>query len=408
MPLNYNSYDEILRGFLTRLSENTNITQLSPGAKARAILEAIANETSVLAQDFDLELAEAFVRTSSGINLDMIGELVNVTRLEAQKSIVDVAHQNIKFNVISGTFGDINNSNDILVTSGTSITARSGFGGVSQTIDFVTSEDVLLAAAATEGYVSAISLGVGGKYVLGPSSINTHNFTNYLGYEDDSLKVINLEPILGGADRESDENYRYRISKAITASEAANETAIRLAALSVSGVSDVVTEPYTNGTGTFTVYVKSIYPIVSTSLIDQVHQSVKKTQAYGNKGTVRSPKNVGIELVASISYRKVLTSDELATIEGQIEDAIIDYINNLDIGEDLIIDEIIQRVLDVDENIKQVGTVEKKFDSINFYRDSRLQDNRLRQTLLGNYNAYPDERVVVEYTIASPIIIRSV
>ena len=103
MPLNYKSYEEILQNSLDILTGFTNITQLTPGAKARSLLEAVSQEVGVLAQSFDLELAEAFIRTATGDSLDFIGELLGTLRLEAAKSEVSAASTNIKFYVISKT-----------------------------------------------------------------------------------------------------------------------------------------------------------------------------------------------------------------------------------------------------------------------------------------------------------------
>lgn len=407
MPLNYKSYEEILQNALDILTGFTNITQLTPGAKARSLLEAVSQEIGVLAQSFDLELAEAFIRTATGDSQDFIGELLGTPRLEAQKAEVTAASTNIKFNVISGTFGDINDTQDIIVPSGTTISADTRIGVNDESIQLVTTEDVTLPAASTEVYVSAISVGTGSRYTIGANKINSHTFTNYTDLANGTLRITNVDGISGGTDRETDNNYRYRLSQSVLASEAANETAIRLATLSVAGVANVVMVPYDRGTGSFSVYIKSIYPVVSSTLIDQVQSAIVGTQAYGNKGIARSPKNIGIEMTITINYREALTQEDKDNIVLAVDEALVFYINNLEIGEDFIFQEVVQRVLEVDSRIKNIGQPQKPFDEIYFYRDSRLSDNRIRNTLISDYTANSDERVLVEYTISSPINIRN-
>ena len=401
------TYEEILQDSVDRLTSFTPITQLTPGAKAKTLLEATSNELDIAYTSFDINLAEKFVRTASGQNLDFIGEIVGTPRLPAQNATVNQAEQNVKFYVLSGTFGDINEGNDISVSRGTVVSAKTSVAGTEQSIDYVVTEDFIFPSASTERYISVSSIESGSQNVVGANAINSHDFTNYTGYQDDSLKVLNLSPIFGATDEESDANYRYRVSRAVTAYEAANETAIRLSALSIAGVSDIVSIPYDRGAGSFALYIKSVYPVISSALIDQVQQAINRTQAYGNKGLARSPKNTGISMTITLSYREELTLSEKDAIHGQVEDAIIFYLNNLDIGEDFIVDELIQRVLDTDERIKMVGTSSKKFDELVVYKDSRLFDNRAKQSLIGNYISQQDERIIAEYTIASPVVVRS-
>lgn len=409
MPIsNYHNADTALQNSLDILNSTTGITQTTPGGKARAILELMANEHGRLAESFDLEIAEAFVRTASGDNLDLIGELVGVVRKEAQKANTDASHGNIKFYVISGTFGDITGGVPVTVSKGTVLAAESTIAGITTTIEYITSEDVELGTTATEVYASAISRSAGSRASVGSGAINTHNFTEYTGYQNDALKVTNVSGIAGGTDRELDTNYRYRISNAVVGSETANLTAIILAALGVAGVADVSVVPYDRGSGSFSVYVKSIYPTVSSALLDKVQEIIDRVKSLGNSAVVRAPKYVGMEVSVSINYRSAITADQKTAIEALVEDEIISYVNNLDIGEEFVNQELVSRILNISEEIKNIGRTGKPFDSLFIYRDSRIADNRIRQTLISDYIAFSDERVIVEQTIQSPITVRSV
>jgi len=216
MPIsNYHDADTALQDSLDTLNNTTGITQVTPGGKARAILEIMANEHGRLAESFDLEIAEAFVRTATGDNLDLIGELVGVTRKEAQKASVDASHGNIRFYVISGTFGDITGGVPVTVTKGTRLVSEATIAGTTKIVAYITSEDIELGTAATEVYVSAISRDAGSKASLGAGTINSHSFTGYSEYQGGALKVTNAAGIVGGTDRESDANYRYRISNVV-------------------------------------------------------------------------------------------------------------------------------------------------------------------------------------------------
>lgn len=408
MPIsNYHDADTALQDSLDTLNSTTGITQVTPGGKARAILEIIANEHGRLAESFDLEIAEAFVRTATGDNLDLIGELVGVTRKEAQKANVDASHGNVRFYVISGTFGDITGGVPVTVPKGTSLVSEATIAGTTKTVAYITSEDVELGTAATEVYVSAISRDAGSKASVGVGSINSHNFTGYSEYQTSALKVTNVAGIVGGTDRESDINYRYRISNVIVGSEAANLTAVTLVSLGVAGVADVSVVPYDRGSGSFSVYVKSIYPTVSDALLDKVQQAVDRVKSLGNSAVVRAPKSTGMEITVTLNYRSAITVDEKSAVETLVEDEIISYVNNLDIGEEFVNQELVSRILNISEEIKNIGRTGKPFDDLFIYKDSRLSDNRVRYSLISDYIAFSDERVIIEQTIASPVTVRS-
>lgn len=409
MPIsNYHDVNIALQDSLDTLNSNTGITQTTPGGKARAILEIMATEHGRLAESFDIEIAEAFVRTASGDSLDLIGELVGVTRKEAQKASVDASHGNVRFYVISGTFGDITGGVPVTITKGTQITAETTIAGTTRAVTYITSEDVELGTSATEVYASAISRDSGSRASTGAGTINNHNFTGYAEYQSDALKVTNTSGIVGGTDRESDINYRYRISNVVVASEAGNLTAITLAALGVAGVADVSIVPYDRGSGSFSVYIKSIYPTVSDALLDKVRESVERVKSFGNSAVILSPKSVGLEATVTLRYRSAITADQKDVIETLVEDEIISYVNNLDIGEEFVRQELVSRILNVSEEIKSIGQTNKPFDDLFIYKESRLSDNRVRYTLIDNYIAFSDERMIVEQTIQSPIIVRSV
>ncbi|MFE4029155.1 baseplate J/gp47 family protein [Priestia sp. YIM B13551] len=76
------SRDEMLESVLTRLRTQAGITETSPGAIARMFAEIMIEEFSPFYDELDLVTAMSFVSTTSGTYLDLVGELVNCTRLE--------------------------------------------------------------------------------------------------------------------------------------------------------------------------------------------------------------------------------------------------------------------------------------------------------------------------------------
>ncbi|HHU56647.1 MAG TPA: hypothetical protein GXZ48_08250 [Acholeplasmataceae bacterium] len=66
------------------LKENTDITNFSPGARARMILELVNMELEQSEKNLERNMLQAFVSNASGVYLDWIGELVACFRLPGE------------------------------------------------------------------------------------------------------------------------------------------------------------------------------------------------------------------------------------------------------------------------------------------------------------------------------------
>jgi len=405
MALIRKNYSDIIDSALRQLTQETNITQLSPGAKARALLEIVSRQISEQYQVFDLNLANAFLSTAQGEFLNYIGEIVGVERLQPITAGTVAESQNVIFYTFAATFGAINGGSDITITKGTRLwTSPSTVGADDSTYYYVT-EDVTLPSAASQQSIPVSATQQGDISNVGQDTLTNHDFENYSDFENGTLLVRNRASITSGRGLESDEDFRYRISKQVTASEMGNETAIRLAALSVPGVADVSMVPYVRGLGTFAVYIKSLEARVSDELVDAVQDTVDTVQSFGNRGYALKPKEIGIEMILSLTYRESITARDRASINRDVVGTMYDYINNLDIAEDFIVNEVVQRVMQVDDRIKNVGVANKPIDDLKMWKTSRTADNRVRYTLEGDFTAAFDEKVLVEYSLTTPITI---
>lgn len=397
------SLQELIVPSLEELAQNTRITRLSPGGKARALLESVNKRLNESYTVFDLALARAFVSSAPGQYLELIGSLLGVNKQSASAASISSDVQTLKWYVESGTFGAINNSSNIEVPQGTIISTGIGNNGVL----YRTTDPVVLPAASNSIWFSAEAVAPGEDSNVGSDELIYHSFTGYIDYANRSLLVTNIHPIANGKNFESDENYRFRVVNRVLEVEAANETAIRLAALSTPGVADVLIQRYYRGLSTFGIIIKSILPTVSQNLIDNVTANIYLTQALGDVAFVRKPKETGVELELTIHYNKHLTKDEPEELEENITEHLIEKVNSLDIGDSLLLNPLVSSIFALNSNIVNVGEPNKPIDAIYLYKESRLQDNRVRQRLLGDYNAATDERIIIEPTISEPIVLNS-
>ena len=399
------TYEEILSEALTDLSNNTRITNVSPGSTARALLEAYSRHTNEAYQIFDLNLARAFLSGANGRFLDFIGELVGLERLNPEAAVASSESKSVRFYVDTGTFGDINGGASIVLPAGTVVSSEEGDSGIT----YRTTLTITLSSALSEAFVPVEAIQPGAQSNVGSNTLSFHNFTNYSDFLNDTLNVDNPNGIFTGRDLESDTNYRFRISQQVVAAEAGNLTAIRLAALSVPGVADIELSTFARGIGTYDVLIKSITPSVSDTLREAVQAAISEVTSQGIIGLARRPKETGMAFEITIYYRTTpgesLTNSVKETIENNVIENLTNYVNSLDIGEEFIINEAVQRVLETDDRIKDIGVPSKPFDEISLWFETKLQDNKIRQTLLKNYDPDDDERLIIEPSLATPIVI---
>jgi len=147
---------------------------------------------------------------------------------------------------------------------------------------------------------------------------------------------------------EGDEGFRYRIVNHVHTVAGANETALRLACLSVDGVRDIKLVPYTHGTGSFSVYVVPEDSNYLNEAIDGVSNAVEEIKAYGIKGNVLSPKIIPVQISVRLITKPMTDSRGLIN---DVRFAIRYYFESRDLGQNLIINELVNSIMNVSNDI---------------------------------------------------------
>src|SRR3989454_913779 len=128
------------------------IRQLAPGGKARAFADIVGDRLGQSEQRQFQNLANTLIPYATGDSLDLLGEIYGVPRLGQSSVQSDLADRNFEFYVRRGTFGDINNGNDIEIPQDTRIFTRDPNGPV------YLADPVTLAAGDNQAFFSARSL----------------------------------------------------------------------------------------------------------------------------------------------------------------------------------------------------------------------------------------------------------
>ena len=150
---------------------------------------------------------------------------------------------------------------------------------------------------------------------------------------------------------ESDDDFRYRISQQCLVLATSNETAVRLAALTTNGVYDVKLKPYAMGAGTFTVIIILENGANADTVLKTVEENVNDTVGYGIRFKIVTPTLTYVKFKYKLYLKDNVSDANAQTIRYDVQTALADYINTLDVGEDIIIDKLTQVIMNVSEDI---------------------------------------------------------
>lgn len=394
MPLVVTSTDQFNTNSIAILQQYSQITNLANGTLARALLNAINNSLGTSYQALTTSASQTYLSTASGSSLDLIGVLFNTPR--GQATIANVT-QAQKFYVPTGqTFGSIPGISILnnIIPAGTIVQTADG------TIQYKVVSNVTFQNTDTVVYADIQALNTGSAFNIGPNILVTHTL-NVAG-----ILTTNVSQISNGNNTMSDADYRFILSKAITVAEAANETAIRLAALSAPNVSQALLIPYYYGVGTGAVIVTTTDIIASISDLNGVANNIAIVTALGEQITVIPPRYIGIELYAKLIFQAGVPTNQYSLITQQVQTNLFNWLNNFQIGQNFVLNDIIQQILNTSSQIYDVVTTIGDPNALAVYywvpsttyvdSNGNTITNRIRQPLTQNYVAFFDDKIVAE------------
>lgn len=374
--------------------QNTGITQTNPGGKARAFADIAGNEMGGLESRSYAALGQSLLPFATGDNLDFLGEVYGIPRLDGTTASSSVSDGNFIFYVQSGTFGSINSGNSIIIPAGTVLSTGSASGPT-----YTTDSAVTLPASMSSVAFAATCTSDGSSGNVSAGAISNHNFQGYTDFRFGSLLVTNNFGVVSGDDAEMDDDYRYRINLKLSSKNGAAEADLRLAILNVPGLQDVVFE---RQAGTYICYVYAVSPTVPTSTLQMVQAQMNTATAWPIVGTAVQPDLIGISLSTTVTFVAGATASQQQAAIANAQAAAENYINNLAIGQTLVINDISDAIMGSDSNILDIGEPNQPLAGIYIWR-SRADGTRYSRFLVANYTPQTGERIVVEPSITNPI-----
>jgi len=362
------------------LLNNTDITMLSPGGTARALIDITTQHLSEFYDTLDTDVSMAFLSTSNGFFLDLIGQIFNVSRGTSDSVSVFRQDKNIKFYASSSGTALSKLLPAQKIPAGTTISNTNG------TITYTVTRDENFSSVATFVFVNAQSDQSGVSANIGAGLLSSHDLVS------SGISVTNVAPISQGAGTEDDDSFRARISAAATAFETSNETAVRLAVLSTPGVADVEFHPFARGSGTFDLFVIPEGNRVPTATKNLIESRVANAAAYGVSFQVREPDYVPIRVEVAIRFRRTALDGQKQFILSQAEQSILQYIGGIRPSEELIVNRIQSIVIDSDPEVLDAEVVYLCVGG--------------RAQIIRNYRLEDDEVFIPDEDVSNPILVR--
>jgi uncharacterized phage protein gp47/JayE len=394
---------EIVSNSLDRLSETTNISQLAPGSKARFVLDTIGQEQENQHRIFDTNLMQAFIKYADGKFLDFFGDMMNNPRNPA--TFAESDNQNFMFYVSTGTFGDINSGANFTIPAGTTVQTVPYEGSVitpgiesQPVISYRTTENVICISSQSFVYVPVRATIEGRNSDVPRSVLNQHDFTQYINSTNQTLKCTNQYAISNGEDRESNDSYRFRLASVFEARSLAVFAAIRLAALSMPGVSDIKEVMCEQGPGTYSIYVKGFTPTTSPKLLREVGAACELVTSFGVRPFILAPPPLGTEFVAAVSWNPRATQAQIAEGYRDMRNALERYMNTTDIGQSIVVSDLIDVLLQSTPYALSIGANNaNEFEEIYIYRSDPVRDGTVRNIFTGStIEPLYNERAILE------------
>jgi uncharacterized phage protein gp47/JayE len=313
------NYSQIANEIIAQIENELDITT-PPGGVVRTLANILGGEISKLYVFLNQLSNNLYIGEAGGELLDAFGAIFGLTRKPARyfDRITGV-----RFYVNSGTLGDVIASdffisNDVKVTDGTNEfsvipTALTSSDLAGQYVEVVCEPSNVSKTLAERNTLTSFTPNTEGLYVTNPANIKLYSPT------------------------ETDEQFRYRVSRHLAINRMANgrqyrlsnRASLRIAALNVTGVADVYIKEFTSGGGSFTIYVVGEDLNNDSLLPGQVANAISPIVPYGTQFTATLPTKtkVYVELVGNYS-----STDELIN---ELDSVLREYVDDVRIGGEL-------------------------------------------------------------------------
>lgn len=264
----------------------------------------------------DYILRQMFPSTATGEYLDRHAEERGLSRKQATK-----AHSTVSF------FAAEEEHEDILIPAGTVVCTYTDMHR------YTTDSAVILHANEERVLAPITAVAAGAEYNARGGTV-TIIVTPVQGVG----RVYNGSLVVGGTDRESDEELRARVLDSYAnISNGTNAAYYKSLAMSVSGVASASVVGCARGAGTVDVYVLGDGEDVTSEQLAEVQTLLSQERELNVNVRACRPTELSISVFI---YMQVEAGYEFNTVAGEVQTAVTDFINHLGLGRNVLLSEI--------------------------------------------------------------------
>lgn len=381
MPM-YGKKDQsqIVVDILESLQKNAGISAVYPGSIARALAESIGTEISQLYSSLAFSLTQSDLRSASGRNLDLIGDLYGVPRKTISENLVNERQSfNIEF-ILNKPY-----SSDVLIPKNTYVYTDVDNFNIRQ-YRFKLYGDVVITTGSTRAYGLVIPDFTDRSYTAPVNSLNKHSYVPPPGLV---VYCNNPKEVYSVINAEGDDNYRRRIISSIKSQSIGTVESLRLAVLSIKGVRDVRIRESTYGIGSCDIIIIPESGSTIKSYPELVFEAIKNVKPVGVRFNVRVAERIQINVAATITLVNGITENMASGIKNQASLFVRRYLNSLTVGDTVSLSEIEREIYRSSDAVRRV--------QINAF-DANGQDLQLKDFTSTNDKIYPVAGNVVIYS----------
>lgn len=338
---------QMLQSALTKLQKNTSINNVAPGSVARALLEMVTTELGDFYSIMEFNTKQGLLATATGNSLDLIGSLYNVRR----KTLSDAA----AFAAALGLFYFYINqpwNNTVIIPNGTKIyTDVNTYVG--QQFSYQVVGDTYILPGHTRAWATIQPNFTSGVFSAGPNTLTVID-PSFIQPINVTVYCTNPKTIPSQTTQESDDAFRARIIAAVNTNAGGTINAMRLNALTVTGVRDVAIREAVYGLGTVEALIVTNDNLPVNSILGTVTSVLQAVKPAGVRLYVSQPNLLPIDLNVALVLRQNVPGLNVTTTIQNTTNAIINFLNTPLVGQPLVWYQLIQTILDATDYTNDV------------------------------------------------------
>ena len=375
----------IENNILARIKEAIPNIYLGEDSVVRILSEAVANEITLINEEAKNFYSNNQLSNASGMMLDEIAfQKYGITRYSETYSQSLANERNVYFYSNFGTLGELNNGQGFVIPAGTIISNKIDVDNAA--IQFEVIEDVQILTDDPFVFASIRAINPGSAYNVDTNTLVYHNYGDYSDFLNGTLLVENRLPIINGSERESDNNFKFRLTNYLSASVNKSYDYLLMQSLSLPGVYDVSIIPSYYGIGTTGVVLFGAGRESSREMNDLIEIRLSEAKTPGQNIIVSQGIEVYIDMDIRIYYNKTMNVLDLEKIRKNLLIDVKQLIKEKEQSKGISFNKISSIIKD--------SFTSKEFKGFGTKNNSIFENIFIRKS--DKYNEFPEERKSLE------------